>query len=200
MYELTTLNKYTHKGITSDKSQIILCNSFRNSSDYINSLRYRMNKKYSKIPHFFITRDGKVYNFLDELSYSEFFENLTLARNSITIVLENLGWLEKIPLTSEYINWIGDIYKKEIYERKWRDYFFWEPYSQIQIEKTAELCLFLIEKHKIKNKCVGHNTKIEGIENFRGIFSKSNIHEDYTDLSPAFDFKLFENYLKNEPI
>jgi hypothetical protein len=114
--------------------------------------------------------------------------------------LENLGWLEKIPLTNHYLNWIGDIYKEEVYERKWRDYFFWEPYPEEQIKKTAELCKFLLDKHKITNRCIGHNTKINGIENFSGILSKSNIHEDYTDLSPAFDFELFEKFLENESI
>ncbi len=92
MYELMTLNKYTQKGITSDKSQIILCNSFRNSTDYINSLRYRMNKNYSKIPHFFITKEGQVYNFLDELSYSEFFSDVTLSRNSIVVVSRQVSY------------------------------------------------------------------------------------------------------------
>ena len=121
-------------------------------------------------------------------------------RNAIVIVLENLGWLEKIPLTNHYLNWIGDIYKEDVYERKWRDYFFWEPYPELQLKKTAELCNHLLNKNKVTNKCIGHNTKIDGIENFSGILSKSNIHEDFTDLSPAFNFELFEKFLENESI
>ena len=200
MFEKLLINKYSTKNVSKKKKQIILCNTFRNYFDYINGLKYRLNGENNKIPHFLVTRDGKVFNFLDEKKYSEFFESLSLNRNSIVIVLENLGWLEKIPLTNHYLNWIGDIYKEEVYERKWRDYFFWEPYPEIQIEKAAELCRFLIDKHKITNKSIGHNTKIDGIENFSGIISKSNIHEDFTDLSPAFDFELFEKFLEYEPI
>jgi N-acetyl-anhydromuramyl-L-alanine amidase AmpD len=200
MFDKLSINKFTTKSVSKNKKQIILCNSFRNYSDYINGLKFRFNGKYSKLPHYIVTKDGKVLNFMDDKKYSDFFESLSINRNSIIVVLENLGWLEKIPLTNHYLNWIGDIYKEEVYERKWRDYFFWEPYPEEQIKKTAELCKFLLDKHKITNRCIGHNTKINGIENFSGILSKSNIHEDYTDLSPAFDFELFEKFLENESI
>ena len=200
MFEKLSINKFEPKGVSKSKKQIILCNTFRNYSDYIHGLKYRFNGKNPKIPHYLITKEGKIFNFLGDKKYSEFFENTSTNRGSIVVVLENLGWLEKIPLTNHYLNWIGDIYKEEVYERKWRDYFFWDKYPEVQIEKTAELCKFLIDKNKVTNKCIGHNTKINGIENFSGILSKSNIHEDFTDLSPAFDFELFEKFLENESI
>ncbi len=45
---------------------------------------------------------------------------------------------------------------------------------------------------------LGHNTKINGVEKFEGIVTRSNYLSEVTDLSPAFDFELFEKYLKYE--
>jgi len=118
-------------------------------------------------------------------------------RYKIIICLENLGWLEKKPLTNYYINWKGSIYNQEVYEKKWRDFFFWEPYSEEQVKSAAELCLHLTEILKIKKMCVGHNTKIEGVENFEGIVSKSNFDGKYTDLNPSFSFDTFNKLIHN---
>jgi hypothetical protein len=109
-----------------------------------------------------------------------------------------LGWLEKVPLKKGYNNWIGNIYNGEIVDRKWRDYFYWQPYTEIQIEKTAELCKDLSKELSIKLNCVGHNTKVKGCETFLGILSRSNFDEFATDLSPAFNFELFKKLLEDE--
>ena len=54
------------------------------------------------------------------------------------------------------------------------------------------------KKHNIEKKSVGHNTLINGIENHGGIVSRSNYNNDFTDVSPAFNFDRFVNYIKNE--
>jgi N-acetyl-anhydromuramyl-L-alanine amidase AmpD len=113
------------------------------------------------------------------------------------ICLENLGWLEKKPLTTYHINWKGSIYNQQVYEKKWRDFFFWEPYTTSQIEKTAELCGHLINEFRIKKNCVSHNTKIDGVENFEGIVSRSNFNGKYTDLNPSFNFETFTKLIEN---
>jgi hypothetical protein len=46
--------------------------------------------------------------------------------------------------------------------------------------------------------CVGHNTKTNRMETFDGIFTRSNFDENYTDVSPAFDFEYFIKKLENE--
>jgi N-acetyl-anhydromuramyl-L-alanine amidase AmpD len=112
--------------------------------------------------------------------------------------LENLGWLEKKPLTNYYINWKGSIYKQQVYEKKWRDFFFWEPYTPSQIQAAAGLSLQIAETFQIEKKCIGHNVKVEGIKNFDGILTKSNLDTKYTDLSPSFDFAAFTKYIENE--
>ena len=56
----------------------------------------------------------------------------------------------------------------------------------------------LSEKFGIEKKCIGHNTKVDGIENYYGIITKSNMDTNYTDLSPSFNFEVFIGYLENE--
>jgi hypothetical protein len=111
--------------------------------------------------------------------------------------LENLGWLEKKPLKGEYLNWIGNIYKGEVFNKSWRDYSFWEPYNDLQIKETAKLCNLLCDQFEIKKECLGTNTKVKGVEKYEGIICRSNLYIQLTDLSPAFDFEKFEKYLKD---
>ena len=185
-------------GIENKKTQIILTHTSRNVKEYLTSLKYRHNKKYDKIPHFIITRDGKIIQTLDTEKYSKFLNNSKHNKQSIIISLENLGWLEKEPLKNYHINWIGSIYKEKVLDKKWRDYFFWEPYTKIQLDKTAELCKKLSKEHPINLTCIGHNTKTNRMETFNGILTRSNIDDDSTDVSPAFDFEYFIKKLENE--
>lgn len=187
-------------GKTKTKTQIILCHTSRTANEYLISLKYRKNGKYDKIPNFLISKDGKILDLIPSDSYCNFFDNEDVNKNSIIISLENLGWLEKVQLSPHYNNWIGDIYKGVPYERKWRDYFLWDPYTPEQIQSLVNLCLELCKKHKIPIDCIGHNTKITNIEKLKGIVSRSNFDQVFTDVSPAFDFDKFTNMLKNEQL
>jgi hypothetical protein len=172
--------------------------SGRNSEEYITSLKYRHNGSYNKIPNYFIDREGKIVKLLDDNEYSKFFFKNDINKNAIFVCLENLGWLEKQPLKNGYINWIGTIYNSNVFQRRWRDYYYWHPYTEEQLKSTSELCLKLCDDNKIKIEALEHNTKINGIENFEGIVTKSNYLSEITDLSPAFNFGLFSKFLKNE--
>ena len=180
------------------KNQKILTHTSRNILDYVQSLKYRLNGNYSKIPHFIIGRDGKIVQLLETDMVSNFFPDNNINKTSIIISLENLGWLEKQPLKNYYINWIGNIYKEKVFERKWRDYFFWQPYTDEQMKQCVNLTKDLSKKYDINLKCIGHNTRLKGSEKFKGILTESNFNEFSTNLSPAFDFEKFEKYLKDE--
>ncbi len=180
------------------KSQILLTHTTRPLMDIMVSIKYRFGGKPHKLPHYFIDRDGKVIQMLDNKQNGNFSNNERINSKSIVICLENLGWLEKKPLTTYHINWIGNIYKGNIVDKKWRDYFFWQPYTEIQVEKTAELCKKLSNEMDISLNCIGHNTKVKGSESFLGILTKSNFDEFATDLSPAFNFEQFKKLLENE--
>ncbi len=110
--------------------KIILCHTSRNIDEYIISLRYRLDGKYDKIPHFLIDRHGKILNTLNLKYISNFFLSEEINENSIIICLENLGWLEKKPLKDVYVNWLGNIYKGEVLHKSWRDYNICQPYTE----------------------------------------------------------------------
>jgi len=180
------------------KTKIVLTHTSREYKEYLVSLKKRFSGEYVKIPHYLILKNGKVLNLLEDFKCPIFFNQDQLNKNSIIISLENFGWLEKLPLKNYYINWIGSIYKEKPFERKWRDYVNWHPYTDIQIIQTANLCKELSKKYEINLKCIGHNTKVKGAENFEGIITESNFNLFTNKVSPAFDFEKFEKLLKNE--
>lgn len=180
------------------KTQIVLTHTSRNLFDYVTSIKFRFGGKPIKLPHYLIGKDGKVLNVLEDDKNGKYLSSENVNNKCIVICLENLGWLEKQPLKNYHINWIGSIYREKVFDRKWRDYFFWDPYTDIQLEKAAELCKELSEKHGISLQCIGHNTKIKGVDSYLGIITRSNFDEFATDISPAFDFEKFLKLLKNE--
>jgi N-acetyl-anhydromuramyl-L-alanine amidase AmpD len=196
--EIIKYGDFKPTGKQKKKHQIIISHTSRNIDDYLLSLKYRMNGKYKKIPNYIITREGKVLQLLNNNEHSDFFKQPNINRNSIIVSLENLGWLQKEPLTQNYINWIGDIYKGEVFERKWRDYFFWQPYTDSQVENLVKLCKSLFETCNIKPQIIEHNTKYNGIEKFVGVVTKSNFDTKYTDVSPAFKFDELLKLIQDE--
>ena len=197
MLNIENYGNFKTTGKQKKKKQIILCHTSREVEEYLTSLKVRYNSKYDKIPNYVIVKNGTVLQLLPDDGHSNFFLESNINKNSIIICLENLGWLEKKPLTNYHINWKGSIYNQEVYEKKWRDFFFWDPYSDAQVNSAAELCLHLTEILNIKKKCVGHNTKIDGVEHFEGIVSKSNFDGRFTDLNPSFSFDTFNKLIEN---
>jgi N-acetyl-anhydromuramyl-L-alanine amidase AmpD len=198
MIDIIKYGEFKPVGKQKKKHQIILTHTSRNINDYLQSLKFRFNGDFKRIPNYIITREGRIIQLLGNTEHSEYFKDLNINRNSIIISLENLGWLQKEPLTDYYINWIGDIYKGSVFEKKWRDYFFWQPYTEEQVQSTYSLCDKLLKEMKIKPQIVEHNTKIPGIEKYVGIVSKSNFDTIYTDLSPAFNFNELLKNIQND--
>jgi N-acetyl-anhydromuramyl-L-alanine amidase AmpD len=182
------------------KKQIILTHTSRDVEEYLSMIKNRMNGGFNRIPHFIITKDGSVIQKMNTEAFSYYFDEININRNSVIISLENLGWLEKVPVKNYYTNWIGNIYNGKPYEKKWRDYFLWEPYTDQQVKSLAVLCKNIVEEHKIEKKCVGHNTTIKDIEKMGGIVSRSNFNKRFTDLSPAFDFEKFTKKIQDEQL
>ena len=189
--------KFISEGKQNKKKQIILCHTSREVGNFLTSLKFRYNSKYDKIPNYIIQKDGNVIKLLEDNEYSNHFDDMNINRNSITIFLENLGWLEKKPLSENYINWIGDIYNGQVYQKKWRDYVFWDPYTTEQFEMTVNLCCDLIKKHRIPRFSMGHNTKVDNIDRIFGVVYRSNFDSYYTDLNPSFNFEKFQNKIYN---
>ena len=198
MIDIIKYGEFKPVGKQKKKHQIILTHTSRNINDYLQSLKFRFNGDFKRIPNYIITREGKILQLLGNTEHSEYFKDPNINRNSIIISLENLGWLQKEPLTDYYINWIGDIYKGNVFEKKWRDYYFWQPYTESQIKNLGLLCKDLFENIGIKPQVVEHNTKITGVEKYSGVVTKSNFSLDYTDVSPAFKFNELLKKIENE--
>lgn len=198
MIKIIKFGKYLSSGENDEKKQIVLLHSSREINQYLTGLKYRFNGKYDKIPNYVIDKEGKILELLEPKKTSRIFNNKKIDKNIITISLENLGWFYKEPLKKGYINWIGNIYNGKVYEKKWRDYLYWDFYTPEQIESCVGLCNKLIDEFKIDKKFVGHNTKINGIEKFSGVVSRSNYFSETTDLNPSFDFEGFLKKIEDE--
>ena len=195
MYELTEFNPI---GVSNKKTQIVLTDTKRDVRNYIQSLRYRYNKKNPYLPHYVISKKGDIYKIMEPNKYSNYLENETYDKKSIIISLENFGCLKKNTLEESYVSWIGDIYKKKAFERKWRDCFFWDRYEKKQLEATGDLIVKLCDEFNIPKITIGHNVRQDGVENFKGVATRSNYDVGFKDVNPAFDFKLLEKILKND--
>ena len=175
------------------KKRIILINSFRRRKD----ITHRFNIKRTNKPHYFIDKNGEALKFLDNEEISTLFLNKG-HEIDILICLENFGWLEKINREKKFINPLGVIVDdQKSYEKKWRDYFFWDIYTEDQISSLLSEIKSISNEMQIKKNFIGHNTKTTQVENFNGIVTRSNFNELYTDVSPAFPFSGFNNQLKN---
>ena len=198
MLNIVSYGNFKGVGKQKRKKQIILCHTSREVEEYLTSLNFRYNTHYDKIPNYIVTKNGKVLQLMHDSCYSNIMYDVNVNRNSIIVMLENLGWLEKKPLTDHHVNWIGNIYKQGIFEKKWRDYFIWQPYTTSQTETTAKLCNYLLEENSIEKNFIGHNTKIDGAERYEGVICRSNFDSMYTDLSPAFDYGYLQKKIENE--
>ena len=199
MVDLSESTEFKPLGESKYKKQIILCETKRDYKNYIMSLKSRYSGKNPYLPNYVISRDGEVYNIMKPSNYSNFLNNPNLDKNSIIICLENFGWLEKKPIENIYLNWIGDIYKKEVFERKWRDRNFWQPYdNNKQIESLVNLLKTLCEDFEIPKVCPETNVVLANADKFRGIVSRSSFNLDFKDLNPSFDFKRLQKLLSDD--
>ena len=196
--KIEILTDFKSVGNYKNKKQILLTHTARNIKDYIRGLKYRLNGNYKKLPHYIISREGEIYQIIPPETYSNYIDIKTYNKSAIIISLENLGWLRKNPLKGGYINWIGNIYKDRIYERKWRGYFFWQPYTEIQMDSLSKLIKKLCVDFNIPETFIGHNVKVDKIEKFHGIASYSNYDTERTDLNPSFNFEEIIKTVENE--
>ena len=83
MVEIINFGKFKNFEKNKNKKQIILCNTYRNGINYLNSLKFRKNGSYKKIPNYIITKEGKVISVLPDDSVSFFFQDSNINKNSI---------------------------------------------------------------------------------------------------------------------
>lgn len=176
------------------KTQIILYDTQRRVEDYFLKIKHRKNGGYENIPHFVISKLGVVYQLFDTNYYSESNIDNDIDKKSIKIALENLGWLNKNTITGVLNNWIGDPYRGEPYVKNWRMHFYWDTYTDLQMESLSELCINLCDTHIIKKETIYSQQYIQNVNKYEGVICKSNFSDIYTDINPSFNFNLiFKN-------
>lgn len=176
------------------KSQIILYDTHRRFDDYILKIKHRRNGGYKDIPHFIITKLGIIYQVFDTDYYSETFKDNNINKKSIKIALENLGWLNKNTITGVMNNWIGDVYRGIPMVSNWKMHFYWDIYTDLQMNSLSELCEHLCDKHKIKRQIVSNQNYMEKANKYEGVLCKSNFSDIYTHINHSFNFNtIFKN-------
>lgn len=185
------------------KNRIIIGHTFSKNMNHFKGWEIRMNGKYKKTAMFTVTLKGDIYQHFSPNYYSTIFGDINLNESSISILLENEGWLIK-DLNSEnkFINYVGHIYnrKDSVVEKRWRNHTYWAPYSEEQENSLYELVKELCDNFEIPLRAIGHNTNFETVKSYHGILYKSNFEKYYTDISPAWDCLKFKDKieLKNE--
>jgi N-acetyl-anhydromuramyl-L-alanine amidase AmpD len=196
IYEIETIDNKTLNVSRrkSKKTQILLYDTQRRVDDFINMIKYRKNGMYEDIPHFVVSKTGNVYQLFDSNHSSKTFGNPKIDNRMIKIAIENLGWLSKNTITGVLNNWIGDPYRSEPHIRNWRNYYFWDKYTDSQMRSLSELCNLLCDKHNIPKKSVKTQGFFENAIKFNGVVCKSNFSNIYTDINPSFNFiQLFKD-------
>lgn len=180
------------------KTQILLYDTQRRADDFLSKIRYRKNGKYEDIPHFLITKLGTIYEIFPTEYSSKTFDEPKIDRRLIKIAIENLGWLSKNTITGFLNNWIGDPYRSEPFVRGWREYYFWDRYTEQQFTSLSNLCDYLCNEYSINKKVVPSQGYMENAHKFKGVVCKSNFSNIYTDINPSFNFKIFFKDEKND--
>lgn len=186
-------SEFNDNGININKKRIILTHTSREAESYLASLSFRYNSNYDKIPNFLVKKDGTIIKLIDECRYTNYFKADN--KNSIIITLENLGWLNRE--NDVFINWCGQ-HSSNVHTRTWRDYDYWDEYTESQMSSLIELTIDVCEKMGIKKAFIGHNTIDNEAIKFEGVVNRSNFNIRNTDLSPAFDFNEFKKNIEYE--
>jgi len=175
------------------KRQILLYDTKRRITPFLLMLKNRNNGKYEDIPHYIITKTGQVINVFNSNHYSMTFNDPKVDKQVIKIAIENLGWLKKNTITGVLNNWINEAYRGKPYIRAWRGYFFWDTYTEQQLNSLNILVNQICENHDIPYESLLSSGYIKNISKFSGIVCKSNFQTIYKDINPSFDYKIFKN-------
>lgn len=163
------------------KTQIILGDTYR-SKYYIESLDCLTHQDKTKIPHYLISRNGLVYEFISP-EYGSDFNN---SNKTINILFDNANSVSYI---DDYVDSFNIPVPNPVKEFKWKGIDLFEEYTNEQYKSCSDLILYLCDKFKIKKEILGHNMFDKDSELFEGIICRSNLNKEQYDVNPLFDFR-----------
>lgn len=173
--------------VNSVKTQIIIAISLRKKNYHITRLQHKEMGKSKRWNTFTICRNGDILQHYDDVYHSDFLDIKNVDKQSISIVLENMGCLFYVN-NNKYVNWLNEECElNRVGLKKWKGYDYWEIFNDIQIESLAKLCVMLCEKHNIPKEVIGFQHHHKEIHKFKGILFKSNFIDECGDTNPLFN-------------
>jgi len=191
-YEIKEFNRYKTQNV---KTQILLATSLRKNDYHITRLLHKEFGKTKRWNTYTISRDGTVFQHYDGKYHTDFLGIKEADKQSISIVLENMGCLFQTP-TGKHINWLNEICEEDkVVTKNWLGYSYWEQFNDEQIESTAELCKQICEEFNIPKVCMEFHHYHKETLKFKGIVFRSNYIQDSSDINPLFDIAKFNEML-----
>lgn len=184
--------------IESNKKRIVIGNSFSVDMNHYIGWVTRLNGNFKRTANYTIELNGNVHEHFSPKYYSNYLNDNKLDNTIISIILENEGWLNKDLFNeNKYINYVGHIYnREEVVEKRWRNFKFWAPYTDEQMESLTKLVKQLCNDFNIPLNVVSHNTGFKDANKYEGVLYRSNFEKYYTDISPTWDFTTFKNKIE----
>ena len=194
-YAIKEINRYRTQ---SPKTQIVIASSLRKDNNHIIRLQHKDFGKSKRWNTFTISRDGTIYQHYDPKYHSDFLGIKEADKQSISIVLENMGCLFNAP-SGKHINWINEVCDENlVVEKKWLGYSYWEKYSDEQVKSTLKLCKSLCNDFGIHNNLMEFNHYHKDTVKYKGIVFRSNYVEESSDINPLFDIVKFNKSIQIE--
>jgi hypothetical protein len=196
-YKVADINRHKTQSV---KTQIVLATSLRKNGYHITRLKHKEYGNTKKWNTYSVARDGIIFQHFDNKFHSDFLGIKEADKQTISVVIENMGTLFKTP-SDTYINWLNEICDAEnVVEKAWLGYRYWEKFTDEQIESIVVLCQHLCEEHNIPKVSMDFHHFHKDTIKFRGIVFRSNYIEDSSDINPLFDIPKFNEMLQNELI
>lgn len=170
-----------------NKKRIILTDTLRN--DIQSSVNFYNIKK--RFPNFTIDKDGKIYEHVLPIYYSDYYNDKNINTDSIIISLVNSSWVSYKNSENKYYNWAyEEINFDNVIECSWNNNRYWDSYTVEQTTSLAELCKILNETHNVPLNSIFDNIYTPSSYLFSGVISESNLYKWSNSLNPTFGFNL----------
>lgn len=188
-----TVNSHCYHHKKHDKTQIVIGSHYLNVNNMIKRIEALGKFNTKDIPMFSIDKSGEIYQHFDINFYSNFSKN-SQSKKQITISLENKGYLTFNG--EQFFDFLSNIYHNKPYKRKWKDFEYWDNYTEKQLSSLVELCNFLTSVTNITRNVKQSNVFQSNIDEFEGICYRSNFNKKIYDVYPSWYFKQFKNLIE----
>lgn len=192
-HKIKEKNRYKTK---TNKTQIVVGCSLRKNNYHINRLKHKEYGETKKWNTYSISRNGEIFEHYDPQYYSDFLGIKDVDKQSISIILENMGSLVKLP-DGGYINWLNESCdEKFVAVKNWMGQHNWETFTDEQYNAIIQLSEKLCDDFNITKKVIEFHHYHKDTIKFTGIVLRSNYIEDSTDINPLFNLVKFDELLK----